>query len=104
MNREVRGIITGLNVAVSILVTQLLARYAFGDIRGFRLFIVVVAVSICLYKALSDGEAYIIQRGVRKRNEEKYGRSEKSGDKNIIQGIPWYEMRYPQTGKRDRDR
>lgn len=99
MSKEVRHIITGLNITVCILVTELLIRYVFGDVGGIRLVIVALAVAICLFKALTDTEGYFIKRGVKNRNEKKTRRFERTCGEDVVPGIPWYKMRYTKTGE-----
>lgn len=57
----------------------------------------------CLFKALCDCERYFIHKGGKKRNEgEKRGIKGK-GSNNDAERIPWFQMRYSEIVKGNRD-
>ena len=73
MSKEIRGIITGLNVMVSVLMTETLIRYVFGDLYGIRLVIIAVTLAICLFNGLNCTEQYFISIG--KGKQEMRGKT-----------------------------
>ena len=103
MSKEVRGIVTGLNIAVSFFVSELIVRYVFWDILGFRLLIMFLALLFCSYKALCECEGYFIRKGGKKRNEGKNRRSAGASAENDAEGIPWFKMRYSEIVKGNRN-
>lgn len=103
MSRNVRAVITTLNIAISILVSEVIVRYVFWDIGMFRIFVVSLAMFICVYKWIYECEEYYIQKEGKRRDEREKGRTERAGAKDDVKGIPWYEMRYSKTGERNRD-
>lgn len=98
MNRECKGIIFTLNILVSALLTEILVRYGFWEMKGIRLIIVIVAGFVFIFRALEDIEEAILERG------QRHGKSGKGkSSKGSVPGIPWYKNRLPKVKQEDRD-
>lgn len=94
MSKEIRGIITGLNVTVSVLMTETLIRYVFGDLYGIRLVIIAVTLAICVFNGLNCTEQYFIHRKGKTGNEGQNERIKGESDGGDLSGMPWFQMRF----------
>lgn len=94
MSKEIRGIITGLNVTVSVLMTETLIRYVFGDLYGIRLVIIAVTLAICVFNGLNCMEQYFIHRKGKTGNEGQNKRIKGESNDSDLSGMPWFKMRF----------
>ena len=101
MSKEIRGIITGLNVTVSVLMTETLIRYVFGDLYGIRLVIIAVTLAICVFNGLNCTEQYFIHRKGKAGNEGQNERIKGESDGGDLSGMPWFQMRFGVSEQKD---
>ena len=92
-----RVIIKVQNIAISAMLTDLLVRFVFADMRGVRLVIVIVAAFVLFFRTLEDVVDELLTRG--KHDKERGGKSTRGS----VPGKPWYKMRYRDIEQKDRD-
>ena len=84
------------NVAISVFLTEILVRFMYSDMHGWRLLIVIVAAFVFFFRTLDDITDEIIRRG---RHDQKNAK----GAGSAVSCIPWTENRFSMDSKKDRN-
>lgn len=96
--KKIRGIIAGLNIAVSVLLTLDIANAVFGDVTGWRLILLAIGGFVAIYSALVAIENTIIKKG--RRNETN---GQGKGGRGSVPGVPWHANRFSMDQQKNRD-